>query len=147
MKLFRNLFTKRPAVRTTRSTRPAFEQLESRELLSGNPVDVGAGVIRNVIGSQSSNPKYVATVNNTLYFTADDGVHGRELWRTDGTPANTCLVKDINPGPDGSFGGAVEDPGGHVVNVRGVATPSTIDADVLNYGNGCAHHWFLEKNR
>jgi hypothetical protein len=53
----------------------------------------------------------------------------------------------FNPGSDGSFGGAVEDPGGHVVDVRGVATPSTMDASVLNYGNGCAYHWFLEKNR
>ncbi len=27
---------------------------------------------------------------------------GPELWRTDGTPAGTKLVKDIRPGADGS---------------------------------------------
>ncbi|MCA8968876.1 MAG: hypothetical protein KDC95_03805 [Planctomycetes bacterium] len=31
-------------------------------------------------------------------FVATDDVHGRELWRTDGTAAGTQLVKDINPG-------------------------------------------------
>ena len=34
-----------------------------------------------------------------LYFPADDGLHGRELWRTDGTGAGTELVSDICPGP------------------------------------------------
>ncbi|MBE7174630.1 MAG: T9SS type A sorting domain-containing protein, partial [Williamsia sp.] len=34
------------------------------------------------------------------YFTANDGAHGAELWATDGTAANTTLVKDINPGSE-----------------------------------------------
>src|SRR5262249_14646286 len=37
-------------------------------------------------------------LNGRLFFFADDGVHGRELWSTDGTDAGTQLVKDINPG-------------------------------------------------
>ena len=36
-----------------------------------------------------------------LFFTADDGGRGRELWTSDGTEAGTVLVKDINP-PSGS---------------------------------------------
>ena len=32
------------------------------------------------------------------FFCADDGVHGEELWVTDGTPEGTHMVKDINPG-------------------------------------------------
>jgi ELWxxDGT repeat protein len=36
-------------------------------------------------------------LGGTLYFAADEGVHGRELWKSDGTEAGTVLVNDINP--------------------------------------------------
>src|SRR5512132_817802 len=37
-------------------------------------------------------------VRGTLYFSAKDGKHGFELWRSDGTRQGTRMVKDINPG-------------------------------------------------
>ena len=37
-------------------------------------------------------------VDGTLFFTADDGSTGEELWTSDGTKAGTVLVKDIHPG-------------------------------------------------
>ena len=48
-------------------------------------------------------------MNGRLYFAGDDGVRGRELWQTDGTPQGTVLVRDIYPGlntdgkPNSSF--------------------------------------------
>ena len=44
----------------------------------------------------------MTAVGDTLFFTADDGVNGNELWKSDGTEAGTVLVKDINPGSGSS---------------------------------------------
>ena len=46
----------------------------------------------------SSYPGNLTNVNGTLFFTADDGTHRRELWKSDGTAAGTVLVKDIHTG-------------------------------------------------
>lgn len=46
---------------------------------------------------------YTATpLGSALLFPANDGVHGDELWRTDGTSAGTAMVADIETGSDGS---------------------------------------------
>ncbi|CAN5654843.1 hypothetical protein BH10BAC3_BH10BAC3_04470 [soil metagenome] len=47
-------------------------------------------------------PNGFAVLNNVTYFSADDGIHGRELWRSDGTAAGTFMVKDIFPGESSS---------------------------------------------
>ncbi len=46
-----------------------------------------------------------------LFFTADDGSFGRELWQTDGTSAGTERVADIQPGANGSFPYALTEAG------------------------------------
>ncbi|WP_166820007.1 ELWxxDGT repeat protein [Thalassoroseus pseudoceratinae] len=75
--------------------------LEDRTLLSGvQPQlvkDINPGSDGSVnFGSELTN------VNGTLFFTADDGTNGEELWMSDGTVAGTVLVKDINPGSGSS---------------------------------------------
>src|SRR4029079_5297853 len=60
-----------------------------------------------VAGTGSSTPRDFTAVGSTLYFSANDGVHGRELWRTDGTTAGTHMVKDVRPGSRGSSIGSL----------------------------------------
>ena len=42
-------------------------------------------------------------LGSQILFSANDGVHGKELWRTDGTDAGTFLVKDLVPGGEGPY--------------------------------------------
>ncbi|MCL5959344.1 MAG: hypothetical protein M1358_08500 [Chloroflexi bacterium] len=40
-------------------------------------------------------PNTFAAGGNTVYFIADDGVHHRNLWRSDGSAAGTAMVGDL----------------------------------------------------
>lgn len=64
-----------------------------------NPGANGCGT--DLIAIQNWKP--LTVFQNKVYFLADDGVHGNELWVSDGTTAGTKLVKDISPGIESSF--------------------------------------------
>ncbi len=48
--------------------------------------------------AESSRPGPGVVVGGRVLFAADEGRYGRELWASDGTPAGTVRVRDINPG-------------------------------------------------
>jgi uncharacterized repeat protein (TIGR01451 family) len=48
-------------------------------------------------------PYPMAVLFGRVYFAADDGVHGQELWASDGTAAGTQLVADLLPGAGSSL--------------------------------------------
>lgn len=73
-------------------------------LLAATPVAaVGhATMVKDINPAGGSNPSGLVAIGNRLYFVADDGKHGRELWRSDGTQSSTALVADVRLGRAGS---------------------------------------------
>jgi ELWxxDGT repeat protein/parallel beta-helix repeat protein len=93
--------SRRPASPARRKGRHAFrpraELMEDRTLLWG-------GFVADIMpGAAGSAPNLeidgtTAGLGETFFFAANDGVHGVELWKTDGRSGGTALVKDIRPG-------------------------------------------------
>jgi ELWxxDGT repeat protein len=84
-----------------------------RELWKTDGTPAGTVLVRDINSvaapanagqTASSNPLHLTAVGATLYFTADDGVHGRELWRSDGTAQGTERLTDGVSGPTPTFG-------------------------------------------
>ena len=66
--------------------------------------DDGQALVRlhDDVGFWVDGPQSLVGVGSTLFLSAHDVAHGQELWRSDGTPEGTGLLRDIAPGPDGS---------------------------------------------
>lgn len=59
----------------------------------------------------SSSPRDLIEFNNRIFFTADDGVHGRELWSSSGIGSGTNLLLDIQSGSTSSEPGVLVSTG------------------------------------
>jgi ELWxxDGT repeat protein len=80
---------------------------DGRELWVSDGSAAGTTLVKDINpgpgdSDPGTNSNCLAVVGSTLFFAANDGVTGTELWKTDGTAAGTVLVKDINPGTNGS---------------------------------------------
>jgi len=82
------------------------------ELWSTNGNEAGTAMVMdiNVVGyrndakgdrTQSSRPADLTVYNGLLYFTADNGIEGRQLWSSNGSQAGTAMVRQIGDQPDG----------------------------------------------
>src|SRR5262245_8759315 len=93
---------RRPGRTLRQLTQPRLllEPLEDRLVLSSGIPHLVTDINVNPV---SSNPLELVVMNGAVYFAADDGLHGVELWKSNGTAAGTTLFKDINPGRNGSL--------------------------------------------
>ncbi len=78
-----------------------------RELWVSDGTAAGTGLVKDIypgrgssgdFGQYSAAPGIVALGDGRALFAANDGLHGSELWVSDGTAAGTYMVADVNPG-------------------------------------------------
>lgn len=75
-----------------------------KELYISDGTASGTFLLKNInTSSIGSDPKNFIEFNNKVYFTADNGTDGLELWETDGTEVNTKMVADLHLGNNPSF--------------------------------------------
>ena len=63
------------------------------------PAHAGTALVKNIDGqaTSGSSPRSLTKFGSKVFFSANDGTHGRELWRTNGKRKKTKLVADLNP--------------------------------------------------
>lgn len=77
-----------------------------RELFKTDGTGLGTVILKDIsagAGNGITDEILQKAVTSTkLFFAANDGTNGQELWATDGTSDGTVLVKDLNSGAGGS---------------------------------------------
>lgn len=82
----------------------AYDDEHGSELWTSDGSEDGTMLVEDILPNgnygfaRSSDPTSLTAVDGILFFTANDGVHGRELWKSNGTPEGTLLVADVRPG-------------------------------------------------
>ncbi|MGH9004096.1 MAG: ELWxxDGT repeat protein, partial [Acidimicrobiia bacterium] len=91
----------------------AFEGTAGNELWKTDGTAAGTVLVKDIrpgaegISLPWLGPNQLVNVNGTLFFSAITSTNGQELWKSDGTPAGTVLVRDIHPGAQNSSPGGL----------------------------------------
>jgi ELWxxDGT repeat protein len=73
-----------------------------RELWKSNGTELGTTIVQNLNPGGSSYPEDLTELGGYVYFLADDGTNGEELYVSDGTPGETGYILDVNSTGDDS---------------------------------------------
>jgi len=83
----------------------AADPVHSTELWTTDGSQAGTRLVKDIapgrmagLQASPSTPLESASAGGLFFFLANDGAHGLELWRSDGTDAGTFLLKDVCPG-------------------------------------------------
>lgn len=110
----------------------AYDFAHGMEIWKTDGTEAGTELLKDInIGPQGFfdpefNYPYFTELDGELFFAANDGSHGFELWKTDGTDAGTIMVKDISA--DNVYGSNPE----HLINFNGTLIFTARD-DVYGY--------------
>ena len=86
----------------------ANDGIVGEELWVSNGTGVGTTLVKDIFpgisdmldtSNNSANRPFFAASSNSLVFVANSAIYGQEMWFTDGTEANTQLLKDFNSLP------------------------------------------------
>jgi ELWxxDGT repeat protein len=86
----------------------ADDGIHDYELWKSDGTETGTTMVKHIYQGSRKQYDFLAPcqflkLNDLLFFVTDDGIHGHELWKSDGTINGTVMVKDICPGSCGSL--------------------------------------------
>ena len=115
----------------------AWDGVHGMELWRTDGTEVGTELVHDIWPGPDGSMVYQFIpdglgIGEEIFFIADDGQHGRELWVSDGTSAGTMLLRDVNPGSEGSQ-----------VLWWSVVFPATIDGRLVTMAYSVEHGWAL----
>lgn len=124
------------------------------ELWKSDGTTAGTVMVKNINQTGSSKANFLELcwnqnnqfikVGSKLYFIANDGVHGYEVWVTDGTTAGTQMAADINPAGS-AFDPAMYNPYPSTYSV--IPFTLTDSISVFNAFNGFSRDmYYIDKN-
>lgn len=109
------------------------------ELWVSDGTDVGTQLLKDIFpGPEPSEAGWAnnfTVCNNNLFFIANDGIHGHELWVTDGTESGTNMVKDIYVGGANYNGLGLYSHSDQLYTFNGKVYFCANDGDPLNGGH------------
>jgi|GEM_PF-3503343 len=78
-------------------------------------------LLKDINPNGSSRISELTVVGSHVFFFAADSANNSKLWKSDGSPEGTVLVKEINPGPMGDWSASLQSNSTSMISLRDTA--------------------------